>query len=99
MVTKVWRQLRFNRVYADSSKTEQASEITMTSALYCCTTQTWQHVLSACGLNDYKYQPSAIYIVQQHKTAGVQVISEACSVTQTLGYYMHWLQQQINPVR
>ena len=28
---------RFNEVYAHSSKTEQASEITMTPALYRCT--------------------------------------------------------------
>ena len=38
-------------MYACSSKTEQeqAFKITMTPALYHCTTQTW-YVLSACGL-------------------------------------------------
>ena len=49
-------ETRFNKVYAHSSKTEQAYEITMTPALYHCTTQTWWHVLSPCGLkfNDSK---------------------------------------------
>ena len=40
-------------MYAHSSKTEQAFEITITPALYCYTTQTWWHVLSARGLNNY----------------------------------------------
>ena len=52
MVTKVHAETRFNKEYAHSSKTEQAPELTMTPALYRCTTQTWQHVLSACGLNN-----------------------------------------------
>ena len=38
MVTKVHRQ---DKLYAHSSKTEQASEITMPLDLYHCTTQTW----------------------------------------------------------
>ena len=55
---------------AHSNKSEQASEITMTPALYHCITQTWQHVLSACVLNDYKTinnYVTAIYIVQQYR--------------------------------
>ena len=31
-------ETRFNKVYIHNSKTEQASEITMTPALYRCTT-------------------------------------------------------------
>ena len=41
MVANKSPETRFNKVYAHSSKTAQASEITMTPALYCCTTQTW----------------------------------------------------------
>ena len=55
MVTKVQRQ---DSIKCICSKTEQASEITMTPALYYrCTTQTWYIacIVSACGLNDYKY--------------------------------------------
>ena len=41
MVTEIQRQdLIRVRMYAHNSKTEQF-EITMTPALYCCTTQTW----------------------------------------------------------
>ena len=40
MVTKVQRQDSIKE-YAHGSKTEQASELTMTPALYRRTTQTW----------------------------------------------------------
>ena len=47
-------------MYAHSSKTVQDSEIIMTPALYCCTTQAWYHVLSA---NDYNNISSATTIM------------------------------------
>ena len=53
----------FNKEYAHSSKTEQASELTIILALYHRTTQTWQHVLSACGLNNYNIIKYVIVII------------------------------------
>ena len=88
-------------MYAHSSETEQNSEITMTPALYCCPTQTWQHVLSAYGLN-ISHNITAIYTVQRYRAgvihaiyhfcvvhqyrAGVVVISEVCSVLLLCAY-------------
>ena len=44
MVTKVQRQDSIKNMHTVANKTEQASELTMTPALYCRTTQSWYRV-------------------------------------------------------